>query len=133
MLISGFARMNEVVVLNLICEFGFVRLTCDVTDGREQNGRRHQPLLAVNEMKRCVLARLRETRHEHEEPHEVVAALLGFLNLLQAVPVFRPLRHFPAVIALEHRNYVLAGRVQDFAKGLDGRLHRVPLLSQNSQ
>ena len=37
MLIGRFTRVNEIVVLNLICEFGFVRLTGDVADGREQD------------------------------------------------------------------------------------------------
>ena len=47
----------------------------------------------------------------------------GFCNR-QFGPRPWPQRRFPAIVALEERDHVLAGRVEDLSKCLDGGFHR---------
>jgi hypothetical protein len=49
----------------------------------------------------------------------MIAALLGLLDFLKAFPVFRPLRHFPSVVALKDWDHVLARDVQNLAQRFD--------------
>ena len=117
-------RVHEVIVVDLLRQLGVVVTSRDIANRHQQQRQRRQSLLAIDQVEPDLLSRLRRAAdHIHQEAHEVVAGLSRLPDLLEAVPQPLPLRKLPAIVALEHGDHVLAGRVQHLAEGVDDGLH----------
>ena len=115
--------MNEVVLVDLVGESAcpICRATLRIAASRiDEVVSRCWPSIRWNVVCWPGCAR---PGHEHQEAHEVVAALVRALDLDKAFPELGPLRRLPAVVALEDRNHILARRVEDLAERLDRGLH----------
>src|SRR5438128_1053028 len=111
MVLILFSRMDKIILVNLVGEIALPMCARYIPHRREEQRRRGQTLLTINQMKGRMLARLSESRHKHQETHEMVSRLCTTSKFDEAVPKFFPLRALPSVIPLKYRNHILAGRV----------------------